>query len=395
MGGIDLLCSFRKGNGLKFLYALPQPVQYQSPLVRHLVAGGLDLEVVYARDEQPFFDPEFNREVAWDLPLREGYASTVLDGGGDRASLCRRLMVHARSAGAQAIWAHGWSQPMDLAAWDVAARLHLPLLIRGDSTLQGRRGGPLRRWLHRQIYRRRFRRVAACLAVGSWNADFYRAYGVTEERIFSVPYAVDNVFFQRRAAEARPYRAALRRKLGLSDDRPIVLFCGKLIAKKDAATLIRAMAQEPAQLLVVGDGELRSPLEALAAELLPGRACFAGFCNQSELPALYDLADLFVIPSTYEPFGLVVNEVMNAGKPVIASDRVGCWPDLVRPGVNGAVFPAGDAAALAAALRPFLLDPALCERAGQASLEIINRWSFAEDLAGIRRALASQVKFKV
>jgi glycosyltransferase involved in cell wall biosynthesis len=210
-----------------------------------------------------------------------------------------------------------------------------------------------------------------------------------------VPYAVDNVFFQRRAAEARPYRAALRRKLGLSDDRPIVLFCGKLIAKKDAATLIRAMAQEPAQLLVVGDGELRSPLEALAAELLPGRACFAGFCNQSELPALYDLADLFVIPSTYEPFGLVVNEVMNAGKPVIASDRVGCWPDLVRPGVNGAVFPAGDAAALAAALRPFLLDPALCERAGQASLEIINRWSFAEDLAGIRRALASQVKFKV
>jgi glycosyltransferase involved in cell wall biosynthesis len=238
-------------------------------------------------------------------------------------------------------------------------------------------------------------RVAACLAVGSWNADFYRASGVPEERIFSVPYAVDNAFFQRRAAEARPHRAELRRKLGLTDERPVVLFCGKLIAKKDAASLIRALAQESAQLLVVGDGDLRPQLEALASELLPGRACFAGFRNQSELPALYDLADVFVIPSTYEPFGLVVNEVMNAGKPVIASDRVGCWPDLVRPGVNGAVFPAGDAAALAAALRPFLTDPALRERAGQASLQIIHRWSFAEDLLGLQSALASTQEFQV
>ncbi len=376
---------------MKLLYALPHPVQYQSPLVRYLVAAGLDLEVVYARDEQVFFDPEFNREVAWDLPLREGYASTVLEGGGDRASLSQALVAQARRIGAQAIWAHGWSQPMDLAAWEVAARLRLPLLIRGDSTLPGRRGSALRRWLHRQIYTRRFRRVAACLAVGSWNADFYRAYGVPDERIFQVPYAVDNAFFQRRAAEARPHRAELRRKLGLSDDLPVVLFCGKLIAKKDAATLIRALAQESAQLLVVGDGDLRPQLEALAAELLPGRACFAGFRNQSELPALYDLADLFVIPSTYEPFGLVVNEVMNAGKPILASDRVGCWPDLVRPGVNGDVFPAGDAAALAAALRPFLGDPALRERAGQASLQIVNRWSFAEDLLGLQSALASSV----
>jgi glycosyltransferase involved in cell wall biosynthesis len=376
---------------MKLLYALPQPVQYQSPLVRHLIAGGLDLEVVYARDAQPFFDPEFNREVAWDLPLREGYPSVLLAGAVDRRSLAEQLAARVCTCGAQAIWAHGWSQPMDRAAWDVAARLRLPLLIRGDSTLQGRRGGPLRRWLHRQIYSWRFRRVAGCLAVGSWNAAFYRAYGVPVERIFHMPYAVDNAFFQRRAAEARPRRDELRRELGLRADLPVVLFCGKLIAKKDAATLIRALAQEPAQLLVVGEGELRPQLEALAAELLMGRACFAGFRNQSELPALYDLADLFVIPSTYEPFGLVVNEVMNAAKPIIASDRVGCWPDLVRPGVNGDVFPAGDAAAVAAALRPFLIDPALRERAGQASLDIINRWSFAEDLVGIQRALKRSV----
>lgn len=382
---------------MKLLYALPHPVQYQSPLVRYLTARGLDLEVVYARDEQPFFDPEFNREVAWDLPLREGYRSVVLEGASDRHGLARGLLTQAQACGAQVLWAHGWSHPIDLAAWDVAARLRLPLLIRGDSTLPGRRGSPLRRLAHRLIHAWRFRRVAACLAVGAWNAEFYRAYGVPQERIIPVPYAVDNDFFQRRAAEAKPRRAELRRALGLSDGLPVVLFCGKLIAKKDATTLIRALAkiQVPAQLLVVGDGDLRAEHERLAGEMLPGRACFAGFRNQSELPALYDLADVFVIPSAYEPFGLVVNEVMNAGKPVIASDRVGCWPDLVRPGENGDVFPAGDATALAAALSPYLIDPAMRERAGAASLEIIHRWSFAEDLLGLQSALKCCTAFQI
>lgn len=376
---------------MKLLYALPHPVQYQSPLIRHLTAGGLSLSVAYERGEERFFDKEFNRELAWDTPLMEGYDSTVFGPLAEGASLTHRLQQHVLDYGAEAIWAHGWSQPMDLAAWDVARRLRLPLMVRGDSTLAGVRGGWARRVAHRCFHTWRLRRVAACLATGTQNAAFYRAYGVAEERIFHVPYAVDNAFFQRCAREARPAREAMRRNLGLEPGHPVVLFCGKLIGKKDAATLIEAMSflesEAQARLLVVGDGELKPALKKLADELMPGRACFAGFKNQSELPAIYDLCDVFVIPSTYEPFGLVVNEVMNAGKPVIASDRVGCWSDLIRPGVNGAVFPAGDARALAEVLRPFLLDASLRERAGQASLEIINRWSFEEDLAGIRAAL--------
>lgn len=376
---------------MKLLYALPYPVQYQSPLIRHLTAGGLSLSVAYERGEERFFDKEFNRELAWDTPLMEGYDSTVLGPLTEGASLTHRLQQHARDYGAEAIWAHGWSQPMDLAAWAVARRLRLPLMVRGDSTLAGVRGGGMRRLAHRFFHTWRLRRVAACLATGTQNAAFYRAYGVPETRIFPVPYAVDNAFFQARAQEAAPARELLRQTHGLAPGCPVVLFCGKLIEKKDAATLIHAVShlgkETPSQLLVVGEGELRPSLEKMAEALLPGRAHFAGFKNQSELPALYDLCDVFVIPSTYEPFGLVVNEVMNAGRPVIACDRVGCWPDLVRPEVNGAVFPAGDARALAEVLRPFLLDASLRERAGRASLEIINRWSFEEDLAGLRAAL--------
>jgi len=114
---------------------------------------------------------------------------------------------------------------------------------------------------------------------------------------------------------------------------------------------------------------------------------FAGFRNQSALPAFYDLCDVFVLPSRLEPWGLVINEVMNAGRAVIASDEVGGAIDLVRDGENGFVFPAGDVAALADRLRRILGDPALCRNMGERSRVLIDGWSFREDVEGLRRAL--------
>jgi glycosyltransferase involved in cell wall biosynthesis len=383
---------------LKILYGLTHPVQYQSPLIRHLAAGGVDIEVVSARGEEKYFDREFGCEIAWDLPLLEGYPSRVLPAAAPSLSaaelkdfyLEHLLQVFASKRPAAA-WIHGWSHPFERAFWEAARRMGVPLMIRGDSTLAGVGGGLPRRLLHRLYHSWRFRQVSACLAVGSENERFYQAYGVSSRKIFRVPYAVNNAFFQSLANAALPRCEDLRRSLGFEPGLPVVLFCGKLITKKDAEVLIRAMSllrgEIQAQLLVVGDGELRPSLEKLAAELLPGRAKFAGFKNQSELPEIYKMCDVFAIPSTYEPFGMVVNEVMNACKPVIASDRVGCWPDLVKPGGNGAIFPAGDVNALADVMRPFLLDAALCSRSGMASLEIINQWSFEEDLTGIRTAL--------
>jgi glycosyltransferase involved in cell wall biosynthesis len=140
---------------------------------------------------------------------------------------------------------------------------------------------------------------------------------------------------------------------------------------------------------MVGDGELRPSLEKLAQEAAPGLVKFMGFQNQTELPALYDLCDVFVLPSRFEPWGLVVNEVMNAGKPVIVSDQVGSGPDLVMPGRNGGVFRAGDAADLADQLRPWLLDAEKRAQGGAASLRRINAWGFQACCAGLKQALQS------
>jgi glycosyltransferase involved in cell wall biosynthesis len=153
--------------------------------------------------------------------------------------------------------------------------------------------------------------------------------------------------------------------------------------------------QEPHPYLVfIGDGDQRQSLEGRAGALPWNSIKFLGFKNQTELPGYYDLCDALVLPSVFEPWGLVINEAMNAGRAVVVSDQVGCGPDLVRPGENGDVFPAGDIAGLRQALVNLLGDPGRCRAMGQRSLEIIATWGLEEDVAGLNQALAAVTRKK-
>src|SRR5690606_41996231 len=164
-----------------------------------------------------------------------------------------------------------------------------------------------------------------------------------------------------------------RAELGLPPDRPVVLYASKLMARKRAGALLEAFpgldgpaAQRRPLLLFVGEGEMRPALEARVAAAGAGEAVrFLGFRNQGELPAFYDLADLFVLPSDREPWGLVVNEAMNAGTAVVASDQVAAAHDLVIEGETGAVFPVGRVEALREALQRLLGRPGETERMGR------------------------------
>jgi glycosyltransferase involved in cell wall biosynthesis len=170
----------------------------------------------------------------------------------------------------------------------------------------------------------------------------------------------------------------------------VILFAGKLQQRKRPHDLLAAYARltgaRDPYLVFVGDGEMTDALAAQAAGL---GVRFAGFRNQSELPRFYDLCDVFVLPSRHEPWGLVINEAMCAGRAVVASDEVGATADLVRDGENGFIFPAGDVGALAAALTAVLADANTAARMGARSREIIARWSFAEDITGLKDALAA------
>lgn len=140
-------------------------------------------------------------------------------------------------------------------------------------------------------------------------------------------------------------------------------------------------------LVIVGDGEQMPALKqrVKAAGLTTVR--FAGFRNQRELPRFFNLASVFVLPSRHEAWGLVVNEAMAAGLPVIVSDDVGCATDLVSNEENGFVFAVGDLPALQSALSA-VLAPGRAAQMGERSRERIARWSYREDIAGLKQALA-------
>src|SRR5262249_37360955 len=140
--------------------------------------------------------------------------------------------------------------------------------------------------------------------------------------------------------------------------------------------------------VIVGAGEMSAELVDMAARLQLDNVHFHGFANQSALPQIYGAADVFVLPSENEPWGLAVNEAMCAGLPIVASAEIGCAADLIRAGVNGQTFAAGDFKELASALHPILADAEIRRRMGGASRDIISRWSFAECAAGLQAALA-------
>src|SRR5204863_1394550 len=136
----------------------------------------------------------------------------------------------------------------------------------------------------------------------------------------------------------------------------------------------RMRHRERAGIVFMGDGVLREPLERYAHEHGLGGAHFTGFVNQAAIPKHYATADVFVLPSTYEPRGAVINEAMACGLPVIVTDRCGSIGDIVLDGDNAFVYPAGDANALAGFMDRLADDDALRARMARRSREIIDTW---------------------
>jgi glycosyltransferase involved in cell wall biosynthesis len=280
-------------------------------------------------------------------------------------------------------------------AISTAKSLGIKVLIRDEATEISRLRGPVRKAAKKWFFRCINHYVDRFLAIGSLNRDYYIRQEVPEHKICLVPYAVDNAFFQSRVRACSHRRQELRDELGLEGGRPVILYAGKFTDRKRPMDLLRAYMKlspdgrrEPhAYLLYVGEGDLRSELEETAARVGWRSIRFVGFKNQTEIPAFYDLCDVFVMPSLSEPWGLVVNEAMNAKRPIVISDKVGCAPDLVKHGENGLIYKGGDPSGLHRALVEILSDSQKRESMGAKSLAMINRWSYEEDVYGLRQAL--------
>jgi glycosyltransferase involved in cell wall biosynthesis len=190
-------------------------------------------------------------------------------------------------------------------------------------------------------------------------------------------------------------RETIRASWGAIKDDLVILFCAKLQPWKRPHDLLQAFADarlKNALLVFAGEGPLRGSLESKAAELqVADRVRFLGFVNQTELPAIYTASDVMALPSVYDAFGVVVNEAMLCGCPVIASDRVGAARDLIVHGRTGFVYPCGDVQALAEILRRCGREESMLVDLKKAARARISSWSPRENIEGTVSAVARAV----
>lgn len=371
---------------MRIAIAATHPVQYHAPLFRHL-ARSMEVLVLYAHRQDAAGQARagFGIEFDWDVPLLEGYPYRFLENVAAAPSVRRfsgcdtpEVREIIRAGEFDAVLVLGWAHKSSLQAVVAGWRAGVPVLMRGDSQLATPRS-TIRRMLKYLPYRVLLPRAHAHLYVGSRNRAYLEHYGVPDGRLFFAPHGVDNDYFAAGArAAARDGRVAeVRRSLGIRAGSFTVITVGKFIAKKRLGDVIRAVVRladqgEDVDLLLVGDGPLGPELRSMATAAA-GCVHFAGFRNQPELPELYAAADALVLASdARETWGLVANEAMAAGCPVIVSDAAGCAPDLTA-GDAGLTYPCGDVAALADRI-----------------LELRTR--LASDAGSVRRAVASKVE---
>lgn len=392
---------------VRLAYLVSHPIQYQAPLLRRIAQEpDIDLTVLFGSDfsVRGYQDKGFGVEVAWDVPLLQGYKYRVLPALRDTGtvsattpvsrSLLRPMLSGSGAPAFDALWVHGYASVNALRGIAAAHSLGIPVLLRAESW-SGDRSRSALKVAAKKVFLAAFRpMITATLPIGSHNGAYWRECFGPGIRQFLVPYAVDNHFFAQKAADAQAYLPGLRAELGLYEGRPVILFASKLQTRKHCDHLIEAMhrltdntALRP-YLLVVGDGEERPRLEQICRERNLGDVRFLGFRNQSELPTFFALADVFALPSEHEPWGLIVNEAMAAGCAVVVSSDVGAAPDLVVDGVTGFTYPVNNIDALTAALARVLATPETAANMGRAAATHVASWDFEADVRGLRRALA-------
>lgn len=391
---------------MKLAIVTSHPIQYQTPLFRLLAEQAeVDLTVYFCWDfgMKSTLDPQLNVFVQWDIPMLGGYRSHFLNNlspwpSSDFWGQINPSVIWELTQGKyDAVLVYGWNSFTNWLAMTVSFLLGIPILMHGESPKSNEPAG-VKLFVKRMILSTLFQKIKSFLVIGNQNKLFYLQYGVPEKKMTSVPYAIENSRFMSAASVAQDKKDDLRYTYGISKDSLIVLFVGKLIKKKRPFDLLSAFEKvlhnKPeltASLVYVGDGELRVALEQAAQRsTINSRVFFRGFCNQTELPMWYAIADIFVLPSGEgETWGLVVNEAMCASLPIIVSDAAGCADDLVVPGINGYRYECGNIDQLVDSIVKLVTNRKQREEYGRESCKRIQVYSHEVDILGIVSALSS------
>ncbi len=335
-------------SNLKILAS--HPIQYQVPFFRAMLDAGLDIEVAFYQPGtagKKAYDAQFGIEINWDIDLLSGYPHQIFVKEqatyqrGEQAKIAPQLLSWALRDPKTPLLIFGWFAEIVWLAWSLRTLRGLPTLTISETTMAGFAATSKPAW-RVSLLRWLLRHVSAALYIGSRNREFLTHMGVSSQKLFPTPYSVDKVYFESEIQRLMPQRRQLCLQYGLDPDKPTFLFCGKLYSLKRNIELLEAYQaaglQDKAQLIYVGEGQLRPELERRIQQAGLKYVHLLGFFNTSQMPLAYVLGEVLCLISESETWGLVVNEALACGRPVIVTDTVGCSPDVVSP-ANGWVIP--------------------------------------------------------
>ncbi|MDH5692228.1 MAG: glycosyltransferase family 4 protein [Gammaproteobacteria bacterium] len=316
------------------------PIQYYVPWFR-LLHSNRNLESTVLYNMIPNEDEQgvgFGVNIKWDIPIMEGYKWGLVKNVATNKGVSSffgcvgwGISKAIKRIKPDVAIVTGWNAFYLIQCLFLAKLFRIPIILRGESNVKKKRGYVASYFQYRII-----KMADAFLYIGQSNKELYEHYGINADQMFEAPYFVDSDLFEKENSIQKN-----EKKEGVC-----FIFVGKFIPKKrplDFLNLIVKLKKEGRAVrgIMVGDGELRSEIEdAIKRENID--VLLAGFVNQRELRGYYENADIFVLPSdSGETWGLVTNEAMLSGLPVLVSDQVGCVQDLVDSGVTGFSYPCG------------------------------------------------------
>ena len=389
-------------NQKKVAIVNSHPTQYFGPLYRYLNQDpDIDITALYCCDVniRSSYDDQFKEKIKYDNDMLGGYKSIFLGArsskrniGGFWSLMVPEIWNEIRNGRYDIVWIHGYSFFAFILALIAAKKSKSKVFLRGETHLRLKRNF-LKESLHKIILKILFRFYDGFFAIGTANKEYYLKMGVPYEKIFLIPYTIDNSYFYNLTKNSSADSIYLDK---VNQDIPTILFASKFMKRKNPLLLLESSKLLSKRnirhnLVFVGSGEMENEMRNFIRQNDLKNVFLEGFINQSLLPKIYSESDIFVLPSVNEPWGLIVNEVMAAGMPVVVSSEVGCVDDLIKHGVNGFKFEAGNSDELSNYLAKLISDKDLIKEMGLASQTIISRWSYEECRVGLSNALKSSL----
>lgn len=361
------------------------PIQYNAPLFKLLAQEkGVSVKVFYTWGISVLenkFDPGFGKKISWDIPLLEGYSYEFLENiavksgshhyrGINNPTIINSIQKYEPNI----ILIFGWNFKSHLKCIRYFKN-KVPIFFRGDSTLLNEKPGfktIARRILLSWVYRH----IDYALYTGQHNKQYFLKHGLNESQLIYAPHAVDNNRFFEPATDYELKAKEWKKLLGINSNEITLLFAGKLEEVKNPFYLLQLMdtlKDWPVKLIIVGNGPLEKKLKETAYG--NSQVLFLDFQNQSLMPIVYRLGDIFILCSNSETWGLGANEAMASGCVVALSDKVGAAVDLIK-NENGLIFSLTDTKALATNIKNLCTNRTQLSAMKMKSVRSIQSFSF-------------------